>query len=1190
MAKQGKSDDGTAIEPRVDRQPGMERRQFLQVGLLGGAAAAAGVIPTVAEPVPTEPAPEPHTDTTAQASKQDDCKGRRPQPAPLECQVPNVKGALENWNEPWVWRPGDWPGQQLDLNVVINQNPGIEVGLGNPGSIFFSFGGNTPGPTIRMRGDETLSVKLRNLLSEDFGENFVGPFPDLGDLPLAKGSKPSKVARPPVNAGCDGPVNVCDLKPLPVSPCESDGPSKPSPQKELEQLVIEKGKQRGQHRFDFCLGEHTNGLHSAHVTNMHTHGLHVRPDKNPDGTNSDNVILRVLSQGDFKRRERAVMGEPGERCICNTPSSRPVCKQCGGSVVEPSECATGEGPVDPTSACRFLRRPEQTFFIRDDEIVGEADYEFRLGNVMGDPNQPHPPGTFWYHPHAHGATDIQVSSGMAGYLIIEGAEDDNINCRLTGIPNPNPSLKTGPWDYRERLMFMQRVFPTNTEGDPDAAPKSRLKKVPTPTANGSEKAGVINMRRGAVERWRVLNGSVDGRGYKRFMVVKGHYDIVTTGFAPTVAEADVPRPQQAVPINMLVKIGPDNQPILKPVTPPELEAAKCHLFQLSIDGITLVRTVEKGGKQVPEYYIKDLAKQIYQCPAPGPGGPSPKIPADLLGGKVQPMCRNAEGEEVPVNTPNARKLRTVENVFKNADTIRNAWVRPNEFYMGPANRTDVFFQLPPDAKCGDIYTVLAKAVAIHADTPVFSLQESVNCPNPSPGPSDIIVAHIVVVSDDLVDGVKDRPKSVPIDQTFDHLMMDVQKCLPEEVLPYLHPITDEELAIRGSGTGSDGKYRTRVSYYSGWGNEGLPLVTTDPADPSCKAFSEFIEGKNRKTPNGPELRDLRYMWVDENGNAVPAPKQPSKSDIAVLLSPRTRTMGINHGTQPSADDKDYDHHLRGRKFNPGDSERPFVLVNTCEEWAVYNTSQTLWGYTDTSEAGEAKHPQPGQFRGHYVSYPITRREGQDEFWRCENLDTESGIPDFRVVSRAIDHPFHIHQNPFWVLRIEIPDENGKLVNILPEPRWMDTSWIPRNNGRIVFRSRFPDYVGIAVHHCHILQHEDNGMMTAMQLTPFPELANPEQRQHVADGTQPCEQSPEDVDKIYPRPTLEESYIRNFTFLDSNIPAAKDPSLPPVYIAPKPGAPTRVPNTGQNYPGFKVEPPSWPPAKRKSGEKKSGKKK
>ncbi|MEM7586553.1 MAG: multicopper oxidase domain-containing protein [Acidobacteriota bacterium] len=765
---------------------------------------------------------------------------------------------------------------------------------------------------------------------------------------------------------------------------------------------------------------------------------------------------------------------------------------------------------------------------------------------------------------------------MAGYLIVEGEDDDNINCRFTGRPDPNLTLKTGPWDYRERLMFMQRVFPANIEGDPDAAPTSRLKKAPIARLNGSEKAGVINMRPGAVERWRVINGSVDGRGYKRFMVVKGHYDIVTTGFAPTVAEADVPRPEQAIPVNMLVKVGADGKPILEPVTPAELEAAKCHLFQLSIDGITLVRTVEQGGKQVPEYYIKDLAKQFYSCPAPGPGEPMPKVPVGILGPTPRPACRDSQGNEVPVDTPNARKLRGIENLFKDAESIRNAWVRPNEFYMGPANRTDLFFQLPPDAKCGDVFTVLAKAVAIHADTPVFSLQESVNCPNASPGPSDIIVAHIVVVDEQPVSGLDQRPKSVPLDQSFDWLMKEVQDCLPDEVLPYLRPITDEELAIQ-SGSGS-GKYRTRVSYYSGWGNEGMPLVTTDANDPNREAFLEFIEGKNRETPNGPELRDLRYMWLNENGNVVPEPERPSKSDIAVLLSPRTRTMGINHGTQPTEGEPGRDEHLRGRKFNPNDPTRPFVLVNTCEEWAVYNTSQTLWGFTDTSEAGQAKHPQPGQFRGHYISYPLTRRQGQQEFWKCSNLDTESGIPDFRVVSRAIDHPFHIHQNPFWVLRIEIPDENGNLVNILPEPRWMDTSWIPRNNGRIVFRSRFPDYVGVSVHHCHVLQHEDNGMMTAWQLTPFPELANPEKRARVADANQPCEQNSEDVDRIYPRPTLKETYVRNFTFLDPNLPAAKDPSLPKVYIAPKPGEETKVPNTGQNYPGFKVQPPDWPPRK------------
>lgn len=41
------------------------------------------------------------------------------------------------------------------------------------------------------------------------------------------------------------------------------------------------------------------------------------------------------------------------------------------------------------------------------------DYEFAIPDT-------HPAGTFWYHPHMHGATSAQLGSGMAGALIIDG--------------------------------------------------------------------------------------------------------------------------------------------------------------------------------------------------------------------------------------------------------------------------------------------------------------------------------------------------------------------------------------------------------------------------------------------------------------------------------------------------------------------------------------------------------------------------------------------------------------------------------------------------------------------------------------------------------------------------------------------------------------------------------------------------
>ena len=69
--------------------------------------------------------------------------------------------------------------------MVENAAPVAITGTGfeNLRPLLFSYGGITPGPTVRMRGDETLSLKLRNLLGLDAGETIVGPYPDPNELP-----------------------------------------------------------------------------------------------------------------------------------------------------------------------------------------------------------------------------------------------------------------------------------------------------------------------------------------------------------------------------------------------------------------------------------------------------------------------------------------------------------------------------------------------------------------------------------------------------------------------------------------------------------------------------------------------------------------------------------------------------------------------------------------------------------------------------------------------------------------------------------------------------------------------------------------------------------------------------------------------------------------------------------------------
>jgi FtsP/CotA-like multicopper oxidase with cupredoxin domain len=78
-----------------------------------------------------------------------------------------------------------------------------------------------------------------------------------------------------------------------------------------------------------------------------------------------------------------------------------------------------------------------------------------------------------------------------------------------------------------------------------------------------------------------------------------------------------------------------------------------------------------------------------------------------------------------------------------------------------------------------------------------------------------------------------------------------------------------------------------------------------------------------------------------------------------------------------------------------------------------------------------------------------------------------------------DHPFHIHVNPFQI--VEIKDSDGTVRTIpLKDRMWADTVSVPRH-GYVKIRSRFVDFKGRYVLHCHILNHEDRGMMMNVEV-------------------------------------------------------------------------------------------------------------
>ena len=101
---------------------------------------------------------------------------------------------------------------------------------------------------------------------------------------------------------------------------------------------------------------------------------------------------------------------------------------------------------------------------------------------------------------------------------------------------------------------------------------------------------------------------------------------------------------------------------------------------------------------------------------------------------------------------------------------------------------------------------------------------------------------------------------------------------------------------------------------------------------------------------------------------------------------------------------------------------------------------------------------------------IVARQGDVEDWIIENRSMEL-------------HDFHIHQ-----LHFQLREWSGLAVN---EPFLRDTVNVPYYNGRMLsypsvrlrMDFRDPNIVGTFVYHCHLLEHEDGGMMGRIQVLP-----------------------------------------------------------------------------------------------------------
>ena len=115
---------------------------------------------------------------------------------------------------------------------------------------------------------------------------------------------------------------------------------------------------------------------------------------------------------------------------------------------------------------------------------------------------------------------------------------------------------------------------------------------------------------------------------------------------------------------------------------------------------------------------------------------------------------------------------------------------------------------------------------------------------------------------------------------------------------------------------------------------------------------------------------------------------------------------------------------------------------------------------------------PATYDANATSPNVVVHQGDVEDWIIENRSNEP-------------HAFHIHQAHFLVLeRHGVPVEEPYLHDTINVPYWDSfTPVYPSLKLRMDFRD--PTIVGTFPYHCHILQHEDGGMMGTIRVEPPP---------------------------------------------------------------------------------------------------------
>lgn len=826
--------------------------------------------------------------------------------------------------------------------------------------------------------------------------------------------------------------------------------------------------------------QEVNIPHNLNNTNLHVHGLHVDPAK-------DDVTIVIVPED-----------EAGTVDEYDAPHHIPE---------YPEDLkALNEGSVSDQSV-----KP------------GRWSYQYRIP-------ENHLPGTHWFHPHKHGSTAAQVENGMAGSMVIQEPSE------LAMFPG----FEGTEWAQRfDQVMMIQQIanygLQQGVGGGKTAVGNSTN---PVTVINGTHQPN-HDLAPGQVVRWRFVNAGANHRAFNHMWLGKdtglkdeGNNPVFVSQPIWAVAFDGITLSKKAkATAESPFLLAPGNRADIVFQVPQESkkpDAKKANdkketsysLFKYYPTGISIVDPsyFEGGteGKVLKDYLSRDCSnydqKKKIDCtsgskvkslrPAFAPtSNPYLFLPnSDSIIRGNNTYDENFDGKTVQWTTNGGTAASTpIVPIIKVKDKnggLEVTYAKDNE--------------LPKSGDCSGADGVCKKSYgkwqpqfdgfgggAVNPETLLtISVNTQLKPMGPDAVPEDSYLSTI------SPSGSFSNGKTAP---GFEAGVPAYVSPFKDEDILQSRPVTFDKsgaaIEVIGTGkiTGSGGSIgKARVGQFI---LNGRPFALNDPIGNSTTAVDTNLS----KGATYSELKQVESGTSDSTSAANPTQCTPAKGKACLDIQEEVQFYqsdskpwqnGVCKATPPETCDP---------KGADGKTETTFYWANpgyyqnlVLEDGAYrYDDADIAPNWHNVSGLHKPAAVNPGNKYGKITG----------------NVNGVPGLPvattaeEWVLINNSdIGHPFHIHINPFFVTEvgqlsykdedwtmdtITIGDSTDSDINHFVG-NWWDTVivpphgyvkvryWmnVPNQTGIGADASVEDDFnkIGIWVYHCHILRHEDRGMM------------------------------------------------------------------------------------------------------------------